>query len=192
MNTKKRKNYNQNGGTVNEYADVMLNRIKTIVEDVIKRSIKLDSAIVESVNENGTVNIYFPPDADKVFTRISNQTPYNLVVGDNVEVLLKNGSYSNCWVVAKHNAGKIQDIPDNLSKDLTVTQIKIKELEGQITQLQETLLQVLKKLDEKANLESPEFVGIPKVPTATSGTSDETIANTKFVMDAINNNNSNI
>lgn len=191
MNIKKKKN-NQSG-TINEYADVMLGRIKTIVEDTIKKSIKLDSAIIESVNEDGTVDIYFPPDIDKVFTRISNQTPYNLQIGDNVEVLLKNGSYSNCWVVAKHSAGKIQDIPDNLSKDLTVTQIKIKELEGQITQLEETLLQVLKKLDEKANLESPEFVGIPKVPTATSGTSDETIANTKFVMDAIsNNNNSNI
>lgn len=187
MNIKKKKN-NQSG-TINEYADVMLGRIKTIVEDTIKKSIKLDSAIIESVNEDGTVDIYFPPDIDKVFTRISNQTPYNLQIGDNVEVLLKNGSYSNCWVVAKHSAGKIQDIPDNLSKDLTVTQIKVKELEGQITQLKETLLQVLKKLDEKANLESPEFVGIPKVPTATSGTSDETIANTKFVMDAINNNN---
>ncbi|MBQ7240288.1 MAG: hypothetical protein IJS56_02505, partial [Bacilli bacterium] len=72
MNIKKKKN-NQSG-TINEYADVMLGRIKTIVEDTIKKSIKLDSAIIESVNEDGTVDIYFPPDIDKVFTRISNQT----------------------------------------------------------------------------------------------------------------------
>ena len=191
MNIKKKKN-NQSGGTINEYADVMLGRIKTIVEDTIKKSIKLDSAIIESVNEDGTVDIYFPPDIDKVFTRISNQTPYNLQIGDNVEVLLKNGSYSNCWVVAKHSAEKIQDIPKNLNASITIAQNKISELEGQITQLKKILGEVLEKLEEKANLESPEFTGQPQVPTATSGTSNGTIASTQFVMDAINNINNNV
>ena len=57
-----------------------------------------------AINEDGTVDVYFPPDNSKIFTRISNQTPFQLQAGDGVELLLKDGSYSNCWIVAKHGA----------------------------------------------------------------------------------------
>lgn len=37
-----------------------------------------------------------------------------------------------------------------------------------------------------ASIESPEFTGTPKAPTATAGTSTEQLASTEFVMDAMN------
>ena len=36
-------------------------------------SIAVDSAVVDSVNTDGTINVYFPPNRDSIFTRISNQ-----------------------------------------------------------------------------------------------------------------------
>ena len=38
----------------------------------------------------------------KLFTRISNQSPFTLSPGDGVEIMLKNGSFDNCWIIAKH------------------------------------------------------------------------------------------
>lgn len=90
--------------TINDCADVMIEKILNCFREEMKKSTYLDSAIVSSVNDDGTVNVYFPPDNAKIFTRISNQTPFHLVPGDSVELLLKNGSYSNCWIVAKHGS----------------------------------------------------------------------------------------
>lgn len=88
----------------NAYADSMINEIVKIVENQVKRDFTLESGIVKYVNDDGTVDVYFPPETEQVFTRISNQTPFQLNVGDGVEIALKNGSYSNCWVIAKHKA----------------------------------------------------------------------------------------
>ena len=90
--------------TINDCADIMIEKILDCLRGEMKKATYLDSAIVSSVNDDGTVNVYFPPDDAKIFTRISNQTPFTLAPGDSVELLLKNGSYSNCWIVAKHGA----------------------------------------------------------------------------------------
>jgi len=87
---------------INNCADQMLTRIRLLVDNSLKTVPKFSGAIVDRVNEDGTVNIYFPPDSDIIFTNISNQTPFALAAGDSVELTLKNGSYSNCWVSAKH------------------------------------------------------------------------------------------
>ncbi len=97
---------------INNYADVMLTRIKEVIDSETKSMIKLAGAIVESINADGTVNVYFPPDTDKIFTEISNQSPFILNVGDSVELLVKNNNYSNCWVVAKHGANYSLINPD--------------------------------------------------------------------------------
>ena len=62
----------------------------------------METAVVESVNPNGTVNIFFPPNKENIFTNINNQTPFTLNPGDSVEVMKKFGSWSNCWIIAKH------------------------------------------------------------------------------------------
>lgn len=88
--------------TINKYADTMLNKISQCIAEETKNLPTLSGAKVSSVNTDGTINVYFPPDDTKIFTNISNQTPFNLQVGDSVELLLKDGSYNNCWIVAKH------------------------------------------------------------------------------------------
>lgn len=95
---------NYNVKDINKCADNMLEKILDCFRGEMKKTTHLDTAIVSSVNEDGTVNIFFPPDETKIFTRISNQTPFTLQAGDGVELILKDGSYSNCWIVAKHGA----------------------------------------------------------------------------------------
>jgi len=92
---------------VNSSADKMLAGIETVIKNFLKTTPKFSGAIVDRVNENGTVNIFFPPDSNTIFTNISNQTPFTLAAGDSVEVTLKNGSYSNCWISAKHGMTNI-------------------------------------------------------------------------------------
>ena len=88
--------------STNKYADIMLDRISQCISEETKNLPALSGAKVSSVNSDGTINVYFPPDDNKIFTNISNQTPFNLQEGDSVELLLKDGSYNNCWIVAKH------------------------------------------------------------------------------------------
>lgn len=87
-----------------ECADTMIAKIEKICSSFISGVPKIQSAIVAQVNENGTVNVYLPGDENNIYTNIQNQSIYqDLVPGDQVEIILKNGSFSNCWIIAKHN-----------------------------------------------------------------------------------------
>ena len=57
-----------NSNEVNNYADIMIKRISIMIEDMMKKVTYLDSAIVDKVNSDGTVDVYFPPDNNKIFT----------------------------------------------------------------------------------------------------------------------------
>ena len=111
------KNYNNPSkiNSANNCADSMLTRINECFQDSIKSLPKIKSAVVSAVNDDGTVNVYFPPNDKKLFTRISNQGPFALQVGDGVELMLKNGTFDNCWVIAKHgiNRNDINVIQNN-------------------------------------------------------------------------------
>ena len=90
-------------GNMNQYADLMLTRIVQVVNDLMKTVPQLKSAIVDSVNDDGTVNVRFPSDRQNIYRNIQNQSIYqDLAPGDGVELMLKGGSFSNCWIVAKH------------------------------------------------------------------------------------------
>ena len=69
MNGKRKLN---NVNVANECADSMLNRITDCFKDSLKGVPQIKSAIVNSVNDDGTVNVFFPPNENKLFTRISN------------------------------------------------------------------------------------------------------------------------
>lgn len=93
---------NQNNN-YDQYADEMLNRILQCVTAEIKRtSPRIESATVTNVNSDGTVDVILPREPETEFTRIQNQTPFELREGDSVEIMLKKGSFNNCWVMAKH------------------------------------------------------------------------------------------
>lgn len=205
-----------NNKKFNNYADILINRINTILTDSLNKSTRIDSGIVNMVNQDGTVDIYFPPDKTKIFTNISNQTSYDLNEGDSVEILIKNGQYSNCWVIAKHG------IKGNPKSDFITALNDLNKLNGVVTKLREELNNTVEELDTikselnnvteeldamrdtlnntieelntvkgelnmKANINSPIFTGTPKAPTVSSDVSDDTIATTEFVINAINN-----
>ena len=45
------------GPTMNDYADIMLQRIQAMINENNKKNTKIDSAVVERVNDDGTVDI---------------------------------------------------------------------------------------------------------------------------------------
>lgn len=90
---------------LDDLADLMLNRINSCVDDRTKKTVKIKSAVVTKVNDDGTVNVQLPDDEGDGFTRLQNQSVFELNVGDSVEVLLKEGSFTNSWVIAKHGGG---------------------------------------------------------------------------------------
>ena len=90
---------------LDDLADLMLNRINSCVDDRTKKAVKIKSAIVTKVNDDGTVNVQLPNEDGSGFSRLQNQSVYELNVGDSVEILLKEGSFTNSWVIAKHGGG---------------------------------------------------------------------------------------
>lgn len=88
-----------------DLADLMLNRINSCVDDRTKKAVRIKSAVVTKVNDDGTVNVQLPDDDGSGFSRLQNQSVYELNVGDSVEILLKEGSFTNSWVIAKHGGG---------------------------------------------------------------------------------------
>ena len=89
---------------------------KGVIEDIVDARIskkgitKFVSAVVKTVNSNGSVDVYLPPDTEKIISGVLNKTGENLSVGDSVELCTKNGKTSNAWVSVKHgtnfNVGK--------------------------------------------------------------------------------------
>ena len=103
----RRKNNIQSDYTMDDLADSLLSRILACVDQKAQSNDITKGAIVTRVNEDGTVNVKLPADEEgHEFTKISNQSVYELSVGDSVELYLKGGRYSNCWVIAKHGMGR--------------------------------------------------------------------------------------
>lgn len=96
------KNKEKNNDNINVYADLMLNQIISCVKNMMQDVPKIKSAIVDSINDDNTVNIRLPGN-DKVYTKIQNQSVFqDLVPGDLVKLLLEDGSFSNCWIIARY------------------------------------------------------------------------------------------
>lgn len=177
---------------MNDYADILLRRIQDMIDENNKKLTKIDSAIVDSVNSDGSVNIYFPPDNDKIFTNVSNQTPFALQAGDNVEILLKNGLYSNCWVIALHKQDDIKFVlrtnqniekkSEGIIESETDLIDRVNENTNNISELGDSVSTLNTR---KANLDSPTFIGNPSAPTPDTEDDSTAIATTAFVKAAI-------
>lgn len=99
------KRYQSTEKGLDDLADLMLNHINSCVDDRTKKAVRIKSAVVTKVNDDGTVNVQLPDDDGSGFSRLQNQSVYELNVGDSVEILLKEGSFTNSWVIAKHGGG---------------------------------------------------------------------------------------
>ena len=69
-------NYSTNN--INNSASQLIKSINTVIDDKLKNIVRVDSAIVKRVSEDGTADIYFPPENNVEFTSVSNQTPFAL------------------------------------------------------------------------------------------------------------------
>lgn len=107
---------------------------KGVIEDIVetrmtKKGItKYVSAIVKKVNSDGSVNVYLPPDTEKLISNVLNKTGESLTVGDSVELCTKNGKTSNAWVSVKHGT--------NFSVDKKIADLKL----GNVSQLNYTVV----------------------------------------------------
>ena len=100
----------------NELSDNLLTQIKNYIDYEINQGVRLDSAIISKIHSDGTVDIYFPPDKNKIFTKIQNQSVYqDLKPGDGVKVIYENGSESSCWIIGKHQGKRTVINENNIS-----------------------------------------------------------------------------
>lgn len=90
-----------------------VNDFKKVIEDIVDVKInqrgitKYISAKVQSVNADGSANVYLPPDNTNVISNVLNKTGQKLEVGDSVELCTKNGKVNNSWIAVKHKTNFI-------------------------------------------------------------------------------------
>lgn len=60
--------------------------------------------VVESVNVDGTLNLFVLPDKQTTIKNIINQCRFDFNIGDTALLYLVNGRLSNSFVIAKYNA----------------------------------------------------------------------------------------
>lgn len=94
------------GSTQRNNSDVI--SIKNVIQDIAQEEIKkfgfptYKAAIVQKINDDGTVDVYLPPNKENLVTNVLNKCGEILMVNDSVEIATKNGSLTNCWVALKH------------------------------------------------------------------------------------------
>ena len=99
----------------NSLVNKFLKQISKIIDHKLEKLTTVESAIVDQVNIDGSVNLHIPPDST-IFTGIQNQSIYqNLKVGDCVKVLKQNNKANNMWIIGGHNL-KRNDI--KIGKDI--------------------------------------------------------------------------
>lgn len=91
---------------------------KKVIDDIVnanlanKGIVKYISAKVVSVNSNGTINVYIPPDNSNIVNGLANKSGEILAIGDSVELCTKNGSLKNAWVAVKHGISSTGNASD--------------------------------------------------------------------------------
>ena len=113
-----------------------ISQFKSVIEDIVDTEIKnagittYIAAIVQKINDDGTVDCYLPPDKNNLVTGIFNRCGEILYVGDSVEIATKNGSLTNAWVFVKHGTNII-----GYQKDIDAfgTSVVLKVANGRLT-----------------------------------------------------------
>ena len=106
----------------NPLVNKFLKQISKIIDHKLEKLTTVESAIVDQVNLDGTVNLHIPPDST-VFTNIQNQSIYqDLQVGDCVKVLKQNNKASNMWIIGGHDLKRSENIESFKGVDFVVEQ----------------------------------------------------------------------
>ena len=87
----------------------LFSQINHMIDYKLNTSTQIKSAVVHSINSDNTVNIYIPP-STTIYHYIQNQSIYqNLKSGDNVKVIVENGSLSNMWIIGGFGLNNAND-----------------------------------------------------------------------------------
>lgn len=139
--------------------------IKNVIQEIAQAEIQkyglptYKAAIVQKINEDGTVDVYLPPNQENLVTGILNKCGELLFVGDSVELATKNGSLTNCWVAIKHGTivqGQAEEV-ENLSGEVVM---KVKNGRLSVTELQRdpSLVSAFTIIAEDINLDGMNIV----------------------------------
>lgn len=106
----------------NPLVNKFLKQISKIIDHKLEKLTTVESAIVDQVNLDGTVNLHIPPDST-IFTNIQNQSIYqDLQVGDCVKVLKQNNKASNMWIIGGHDLKRPKNVEPFKGVDYVVEQ----------------------------------------------------------------------
>lgn len=106
----------------NPLVNKFLKQISKIIDHKLEKLTTVESAIVDQVNLDGTVNLHIPPDST-TFTNVQNQSIYqDLQVGDCVKVLKQNNKASNMWIVGGHDLKRPKNIEPFKGVDYIIEQ----------------------------------------------------------------------
>lgn len=78
--------------------------VRTIIRQELEDRNNTAICIVESVNQDGTLNLYVLPDRQNVIKNIVNQCRFNFAPGDTALLFKVDNRLSNSFVIAKYNA----------------------------------------------------------------------------------------
>lgn len=108
------------------------NELVEIIRDIMQQEIEerdnTVTCIVESVNADGTLNLYVLPDMVNVINNVINQCRFDFAPGDAALLYKIRNRVSNSFVIAKYNA-KVGDT--QLAKSGVISKISALEEELQ-------------------------------------------------------------
>ena len=108
-------------------AKIFVEEIRKIVEQYVQKMSREKLCEIDSVNDDGTLNIYIGNDFQNVVHNVINESRYNFKKGDMAYVYLIDGKLSNSFVFAKcapkkeddpslSNRAALQGVEDQIEK----------------------------------------------------------------------------
>lgn len=89
------------GLNTKENAKLFVEEIRNIIDQHLSKLSKEKICEIESINDDGTLNVYFDNDNSNVIHNVINESRYNFKRGDRGYIYLIGGSLSNAFVFAK-------------------------------------------------------------------------------------------
>lgn len=103
-------------------AKIFVEEIRRIIDQHTQRLSKEKICEIDSVNEDGTLNVYIENDMSNIIHDVVNESRYNFQKGDRGYIYLIGGKLSNAFVFAKCSPKK-SDEPSS-SNDLAIENIE--------------------------------------------------------------------
>ena len=106
-----------------ENAKLFVEEIRRIIDQHLSKVSKEKICEIESINDDGTLNVYLDNDDSNVIHNVINESRYNFKRGDRGYIYLIGGSLSNAFVFAKCSP-KRSDEPSS-ANDLAIENIEM-------------------------------------------------------------------